>query len=66
MGARGKKMFSFLLTNYTIKILNHFISVLTRYLLIRFISLIMQLYNRSFGISLVNIIILFAITLFVL
>jgi hypothetical protein len=60
MGAMGKKMSSFLLTKYTIKIFNRFVSVLTRYLLIRFISLKMQLYNRYSDIfALVNTVVLF-------
>jgi hypothetical protein len=64
MGTRGKKMSSFLLTNYTIKIYNRCISVLNKYLLIISISLKLKLYNRSIGITLVNTIILFGITLF--
>jgi hypothetical protein len=60
MGARGKEMSSFSLTKYTIKIFNRFVSVLTRYLLIRFISLKMQLYNRYSDIfALVNTVVLF-------
>ena len=57
-----KKMSSFSLTNYTIKILNRFVSILTRYLLIRFLSLIMLLYNRySYILKLVNTVVIFCI-----
>jgi len=54
MGARGKKITSFLLTKYSIKIYNRYINVFTRYLLIRYIPLTMQLYNLFVGITLVN------------
>jgi len=54
----------FSLTNYTIKILNRFVSILTRYLLIRFLSLIMLLYNRySYILKLVNTVVIFGIIL---
>jgi hypothetical protein len=64
MGARGKKMSSFLLTKYSIKKFKRFVSVFIKYLLIRFLLLKMQLYNRYFGITLVNIGVIFCITLF--
>jgi hypothetical protein len=48
------------------KIYNRCISVLKSYLLIRFISLKMQLYNLFFGITLVNTGVIFVITLVLL